>query len=419
MKVLWVSLVEFPPLSKKLGKTPPAHCGWLYSSALAAKEVMPDLELGVLVYSYGKNFEKHIVDGITYYMIPSANMAKENSRQIDFCRKAIDDFNPNLIHIHGTEYSLASATCKANDRSVPMVANIQGLAIPYTRYADGGLSFKDKLLNITPLDFYRGTFILNAKHSFKKRARCEEFVLKKVGHVVGRTRWDRDHTLSVNPKLHYHFMNETLRSLFYEKPFWSMEKCQPHTIFVSNNSSALKGAHQVLKALPLILERYPDTKLRFCGSNVMNNDLKSLIRMQGYHIYLRKLVKTLELQNHVEFLGQLSEAEMKHAFLDANVYVLPSSIENSPNSLCEAQILGVPAVAAYVGGTSDLVKDGETGYLYRYEEIEQLAQIVMSLFAQSDLKKISENEMAAASMRHDRGTNAATLKSIYTEILGE
>lgn len=66
------------------------------------------------------------------------------------------------MHIHGTEHSLAKAACVANENGTRMVANIQGLAGPYMRYADGGLSLWNKWTNITPLDFYRGTFLLNA-----------------------------------------------------------------------------------------------------------------------------------------------------------------------------------------------------------------------------------------------------------------
>ncbi len=417
MRILWTSLVEFPPLSKHLGKIPPAHCGWLYSSAITAINVIPDLELGVLVYSYGNKFEKHIVEGITYYLIPSADMSRISSQQIDYCRRAINDFIPDIIHLHGTEYSLASAVCEANEKTVPIVANIQGLAIPYARYADGGLSFKDKILNITPLDFFKGTFILNSKHSFKLRAKCEEYVLKNICYVVGRTDWDKSHAISINPGLRYFFMNETLRDSFYEEPKWDLSRCKRHSIFVSNSGSPLKGAHQMIKALPIILRHYPDTIVRFCGSSVMNNDFNSLIRMQGYHLYLRRLVKKMKLENSVEFLGQLSEIEMKQAFLDANVYVMPSAIENSPNSLCEAQILGVPTVASYVGGTPNLIADNATGFLYRYEEIEQLAQIVIALFEKDDFKELSSSEIAVASERHNKVNNAQTLKEIYTSIL--
>ena len=413
MKVLWVSLVKFPPLCEYLGEQAPAHCGWMYASAKAMLKEIPEVSLGVIVYSYGDAYEKYEIEGVTYYLVPTGRIDRTSKKQIAACRQAITDFAPDLIHIHGTEHSLAKAVCVANVSGVRIIANIQGLAGPYMRYADGGLSLWDKWTNITPLDFYRGTFLLNAKRSFEHRAECEHYVLTHITDIIGRTQWDHDHVMTVNPRLRYHFMNETLRDSFYEKPLWNYALCKKHTIFVSNSGSALKGAHQVLKALPIILRQYPDTVVNFCGSSVMSNNLKDLLRFQGYHLYLRRLVKRLHLQEHVHFLGSLSEAQMKQQFLDANVYVMPSAIENSPNSLCEAQILGTPVVASYCGGTPTLLIEGQTGFFYRYEEFEQLAQIVMRIFAEIDFKELSGQEHKVAFARHSKSGNAAVLKSIY------
>ena len=417
MKLLWVSLVEFPPLCEKLGKPKPSHCGWLYSSAKALLNNMPDLQLGVIVYSYGSKFKEYNVEGITYYLVPSKNMAKTDKRQVAGCKKALKRFHPDLIHIHGTEHSLAQAVCMANEGKVKIVANIQGLAGPYTRYADGGLSFWDKLTNITPLDFYRGTYLLNVKRSFKQRTACENYVITHISDIIGRTQWDQDHVMTVNPKLHYHFMNETLRDSFYKEPTWSLDRCKKHTIFVSNSGSPLKGAHQVLKALAIIIKTYPDTVVNFCGSSVLNSDFKTMLHFQGYHLYLRRLVKKLGLQEHISFLGNLTEPQMKQAFLDAHVYVMPSAIENSPNSLCEAQILGSPVVASYCGGTPSLVEDGKTGYMYRFEEIEMLAHSIIRLFEQKDFTQFASDERQAALYRHDREINAIRLVEIYNEIM--
>lgn len=417
MKVLWVSLVKFPPLCSHLGERVPVHCGWLYSSARAMLRLMPEVQLGVIVYSYGKKYEKYDIDEVTYYLVPTKRMYKTSKEQIETCRKAIQDFAPDLIHIHGTEHSLAKAVCVANNSSVKTIANIQGLAGPYMRYADGRLSLWDKWKNITLLDFYRGTFLLNAKRCFKHRAECENYVLTHITDIVGRTQWDHDHVMTVNPELRYHFMNETLRDVFYETPVWDYALCKKHTIFVSNSGSALKGAHQVLKALPIILRKYPDTIVQFCGSSVMSKKMKDMLRFQGYHLYLRRLVKQLHLQQHVRFLGSLSEMQMKRQYLDANVYVMPSAIENSPNSLCEAQILGTPVVASYCGGTPTLLTDEQTGYFYRYEEHEMLAQLIIRLFGTTDFKSLSLKERDIALLRHDREKNAQRLAEIYNDIM--
>jgi glycosyltransferase involved in cell wall biosynthesis len=123
------------------------------------------------------------------------------------------------------------------------------------------------------------------------------------------------------------------------------------------------------------------------------------------------------LQDNVHFLGSLSEKQMKQQFLDANVYVMPSAIENSPNSLCEAQMLGTPVVASYCGGTPTLLTEGETGYFYRYEEYEMLAQIVMRMFEKGDYTRLSAAEMEIAQERHDCKKNANRLAEIYYDIM--
>ena len=87
MKVLWVSLVKFPPLCEHLGEAVPAHCGWMYSSAKAMLKEMPEVRLGVMVYSYGRNYERYDIEGVTYYLIPTAKIDRTSKKQIEACSK--------------------------------------------------------------------------------------------------------------------------------------------------------------------------------------------------------------------------------------------------------------------------------------------------------------------------------------------
>jgi glycosyltransferase involved in cell wall biosynthesis len=76
--------------------------------------------------------------------------------------------------------------------------------------------------------------------------------------------------------------------------------------------------------------------------------------------------------NNINFLGILSEEDIIREFQNCNIFICPSSIENSPNSLGEAQLIGIPTISAYVGGIPDMVIHNYSGLLYRYEEIEIL-----------------------------------------------
>jgi glycosyltransferase involved in cell wall biosynthesis len=105
---------------------------------------------------------------------------------------------------------------------------------------------------------------------------------------------------------------------------------------------------------------------------------------------------------------------MCQQYLRSNVFVCPSAIENSPNSLGEAQLLGVPCVVSYVGGTMDMMV-GDENNLYRFEEVEMLAMKICSVFSECREANFAMQEKARA--RHDRDVNSARLYHIYRELL--
>lgn len=63
--------------------------------------------------------------------------------------------------------------------------------------------------------------------------------MKKVKHIIGRTTWDKACTSQINPKTRYYFCNETLRKKIYKYEY-SLEKCEQHSIFVSQASNPIK-----------------------------------------------------------------------------------------------------------------------------------------------------------------------------------
>ena len=86
----------------------------------------------------------------------------------------------------------------------------------------------------------------------------------------------------------------------------------------------------------------------------------------------------------------------------------------------EAQLLGTPCIASYVGGIMDMVHDNETGLLYRFEEIPLLANHVCRIFSDNILaQKLSVNERKVAALRHNKETNTSRILEIYKEVAAE
>jgi glycosyltransferase involved in cell wall biosynthesis len=98
---------------------------------------------------------------------------------------------------------------------------------------------------------------------------------------------------------------------------------------------------------------------------------------------------------------------------------MPSHIENSPNNLCEAMILGMPCIATFVGGTGSLLNDGHEGILIQDGDPWSMAGAIVELKEEFD-RAISMGEHARkrALIRHDKDRIASELQGIYSNILG-
>ena len=417
MKVLWITNIVFPEAQKLLrgeGNLK-ASGGWMIGAAEALISI-PDIELTVATVS---NEVKRLSflkgNNVTYVLLPyGKGNIRVNQEYEPLWQEVRDVIRPDIVHLHGTEltHGLAYINSCGSDN---VCVSIQGLVSAYYYYYYLGLTKKKIILSSTIRSVEFGG-ILGGYKSFKKRSKSEISIIKQINHVIGRTSWDKERVWAINPNAKYHYGGETLRKEFYGEKIWNYEKCNHHSIFLSQATYPIKGLHMVLRAMPLILRHYPDTLLRIAGNDITKVDnLKDYLLLTDYGRLIKKIIKKLNLQNHVVFTGPLNGAEMCEEYLRCNVFVCPSSIENSPNSLGEAQILGVPVVASYVGGVPDMMR-GDEGHLYRFEEIEMLAYKVVEIFnAQAKINTHAMREEAIK--RHNPRENAAALYDIYCEII--
>lgn len=331
-------------------------------------------------------------------------------------REELKAFRPDVIHIWGTEYghTLAMVNAAEKEGFLPkVVISIQGLCSVYAPHYAEGVPFRVQHW-ATFRDVLRRDNIEQQQAKFALRGKLEEEALKKVRHVIGRTDWDWACTAAVNPDAAYHFCNETLREEFYEGR-WDYETCQKHRIFASSCAYPIKGFHYLLRAFRDVKKHYPDATLAVPGDSPVADTGSKKLRQSSYQQYLVQLMDGLE--ESVEFLGRLSSEEMKLQYLKANVFALPSTIENSPNSLGEAMLLGVPCVAADVGGVSNMMTNREEGFVYQSTAPYMLAHYLQEVFAMGETAEaMGEKARSHASLTHDPETNLNTLLNIYREV---
>lgn len=327
------------------------------------------------VYS-GNRLIKHNVDGITYYLLPlnGRSMTSYNVHLESLWRHVNNEVRPDVVHIHGSEFPHGLAYVKACGNH-GVVVSIQGIVSRYARYYLGGINAS--CFKPTFRDMVKRGGVLREQREFEHRGEWEELLLQSVNHVIGRTEWDKSHVWAINPNAEYYHCGETLRDIFYHNK-WNYSTCEHHSIFVSQSSYPIKGVHMLIKAMPLILRKYEDAVVYVAGCD---ETAKPWYRITSYGRYLKHLIKEYGLGSHIVFTGVLSEEQMCKRYLDSNVFVCCSAIENSPNSLGEAQLLGVPYLTTFVGGAPEIV-DYNANVLYRFEEYEMLAKRICCVFDQ-------------------------------------
>lgn len=419
MKILWLTGALLPETTAKIRNEKPQQWNttgsWILNAA-AMLSTQDDIQLFMAAPSQDvRELTRVETSRIVSYAIPYGKGPFVDCHGYDSYMQAIhDEIRPDIVHIHGTEYTHSLAYLRMWAKEQNAVISIQGMTSVLHKYYRGGITLSEILLNISFRDLIRGG-ILRTQLSFKKRGKYECEMLRLVSHVIGRTSWDYAHTKAINPALTYHWGGETLRKEYYAGRHWNYSECRRHSIFLSQSQYSYKGLHQLLKALPLILRQYPDTTIRVAGTDpTLGYDRSQWWRITGYGRYLMSLIKKLGVRQIIDFIGPKGPDDMIDELLQCNVFVIPSAIENSPNSLGEAQILGVPCVASYVGGVMDMMIGNEAN-LYRYEEVEMLAEKVCNVFADKEKQK---DMSSIARERHDPERNMRSLIDTYHDIAG-
>ena len=131
----------------------------------------------------------------------------------------------------------------------------------------------------------------------------------------------------------------------------------------------VKALDVLLRALPRVVARRPDTRLELIGNGPLTADLKAL-------------AGELDLGGRVRFAGRASPPEIADALRAADAFVLSSLSENMPLAVLEALCCGLPVAATDVGGVPEAV--GDDGELAPAGDPEALAEAIERLLGRYD-----------------------------------
>jgi glycosyltransferase involved in cell wall biosynthesis len=399
MRVLWFTNTS--SLYKNFSKHSYHGGGWIESLERVISQ-SAEVELAISFF-HQTDEVKHVQDDVTYYPIRktrkgSAGRFFQNwsgkitePSHIDKFKAVIADFKPDIIQVFGTEGPFAAIQTVTD---VPVVIHIQGLVNPYLNaYYPPGISEYDILFS---RHFFIGHLLGNSdlflRKRFRKMAKREVGYLSNAKYIIGRTHWDRSVTRLMAPESLYFHGDEVLRPLFYTLEQWTKKSDEKIKIISTISSTPFKGIDMILKTAA-ILKTYTGLTFEWQVAGLGKNN--HFVRFFEDRTGIRSE------DCNIKFLGVRSAADLAELLLMANVFAHPSYIDNSPNSVCEAQMVGLPVIACNSGGVPSLIEDGISGVLVPANAPIEMASGIARIATDPFLsEKLSKNARAQARMRH-------------------
>jgi len=392
------------------------HGGWIDSLKNKVASKNAGIDLGIAFHASHRN-QVFTVGNVRYYAFPEVRSRSRIKRGIqnllhqiepvsvvEQYHEAIHDFKPDMIHVFGTEQAFGLL---AGHVEVPLVIHLQGIVAACSRMWFRGISFPQALISSRLSDLMFGRGIVHAYFTFLKRGKRERTAFAHCKYFMGRTDWDRRLVSVFAPHAKYFHCDELMREDFYTTSWIPRERSR--RILVSTfNGSVYKGFETLVEMVFLLKRLGRDVEMRVAG-----------VTEDDYVVQLiKKLYPTNQFGTNIRLLGQISPSVLAGELANADAFVHPSHIDNSPNGVCEAMLVGTPVVSTNVGGIPSLLENNREGLLVQDGDPYALAGAVAELLDDSALAiRLSSQGRERARKRHDAQQIVDRVEKIYHEII--
>jgi glycosyltransferase involved in cell wall biosynthesis len=394
LRVLWFVNIPLPAVSRKYGLKSTGSGHWLHTLAqnTIASQMISSLTIIHASPDYRQtgSFEDC---GITYYTTPATigEIAGNGwHRLMPRLAKLVKEVGPDVVDVHGTEYSFGRITQHINE---PVVITIQGLIAQSREHPYGDLNLFQVLSRQTRTlrDLPAAYLTLRAHFLGRTRERNEAEIFKGNTHFIGRTQWDEAMARRLSPNLkRYSRAWRIERAGFYQAE-WQVPKDDTMRLFSCARCNPQKGQHNLITLLHSLKDELPQIRL---GLTVDSSQ-------PGWPGYLFRQAKLLGVSDRVDFLGYLNEEAIIEQLRNCSIYVHPTFQDNGPNSIAEAMLIGTPIVASDIAGVSSMIEDKRSGLLYPAGDQKALASCVRALIKDQKMARtLGAEARTIAQTRH-------------------
>jgi glycosyltransferase involved in cell wall biosynthesis len=412
-KILWLSPTELSHQQNSSDR------GWIN---ILSDEIKGEVDLHVAVVEGNKNAS---INGITRHNI------RVNNRTIRIALHALYGYrntegdlkqellalvksvNPDLVHIHGTEKQFIKIIPYLNKENIPYLISIQGIISIISRKYTAGYSELFVKRFVTQWGFTKNQILPRTNRRihnvFLRHAKLEDKMLQLATNFSGRTKWDETIALLMNPAAAYFKNDRILKPIYYESSWSNMRRIENQIRIHSTTSNSFYKGFEIIAESAFLMKR-SGLKIEWCIAGLSSNDWSVKAA--------KKKLKERFDPTCFTFLGKVTSKEIVESMQAADLYVSASHIENSPNNVAEAQLLGIPCIATDVGGTSSYIENNISGVLIPPGDPFALAATIKNL-GQDEKKRalLALTSRKRALERHDKKRIASTLLGDYETII--
>lgn len=299
----------------------------------------------------------------------------------------INESNFDLIHCHGARANYI----------IMFIRHKIKIPILTTLHSDYKLDFKDTWYKqcifapINAMALRKFNYILTVTNSFKKMLIERGFKESKLYVVYNGINLKKQ----IDVKSKEEFLKDF--EINYEK--------EKKYIGIAARLQVVKGVQFFLESAKIICEKNKDIKFLIAGSGSEQKSFKNFISHNN-------------LSDRIYMLGHISDIDSFYNLIDVNT--LTSLSESFPYALLEGARMKKATISTDVGGISEMIKDGQTGFLVKKGNINALAERIQQLVEDDNLrKKIGEAFYDDAEKNFSAEKMAQRHKQIYEKIIKE
>lgn len=373
-------------------------------------------ENGHEVAYFSMNNEKNIKTGDKEYFVDEIDLntgSKLKALDVIYSKsnykkmiEAIDDFKPDIIHVNNFQRQLSASIIKAaNDKKIPVVFtahDVQAICPAITMMDNNKniceLCMKGKYMNCIKKSCNKGSklkSIIGALEGYYYRNK--KIYNKKIDYIITPSEFYRKKFIEDGTDSKH---IEAIHNFIIADDYNVKTEIGDYALYLGRLSKE-KGINNLIEAF----SKCEKGKLYIAGDGPEK-------------AYIEKFIKKYKLEERVLMLGFLNKEQVTEYVRKSRFVVVPSIwFENCPYSLLETLAVGKPVIGANIGGIPELVVNNENGFIYKYDDINDLADKMKKLFEDEKIVKDFSKKSKELSKQYDKDEYYLKIIKIYENII--